>query len=486
MKTKSSRKLQGPTLAGFTLAAAGLAAASLVPAAKADVILLQQGGLTLNGAFTGAFATVNSINPGFGAGNLDRAGRRRAGPLHGLEGFIEPGLGATYDAGHVSLYGGVSAIAAATRGSGDAVFPTDSTSGHPNALRLENLYAGVKSGDLVPGLPKDAIDLSFGRQTFQIGDGFLIADGNADGGRKAAYWLAPRTAFARTAIARIETGTPLRADLFRLGNDASQTDDLGVAQPARTSLYGVNLEWNETLKAKDGTSQKLWTLGGAFLHLYDADIAIAPARDGMDVYDLRASGGFIPSLPDLQLAGELVHEHNGDARHRLDANAWYVQPGWKFPSLPWTPQLSYRYAHFSGSAGSGTSHSYDPLFYGSAAGYGSWYMGEIIGQYVLFNSNDDVNMLRLAFQPTDKVDFGLIGYHFDFAALPAGVTSHHAFNEADLYADYAPLSWLTFTGVLGAAKSARGGKQFIAAQSGAGEPTGRTWYLAELGATIKF
>ncbi len=471
-------------LSGLALGALALTAWAGCP--RAEIVLMNQDGLELDGTFQGAFATVNSVNPGFGAGIVNAAGQRHAGAIHGLEAYVEPGLAGQYNAGDFSLYGGISAIGAATMGSGDASFPANATGGHPDAFRLENFYVGVKSGDLLPDLPKDALDLSVGRQTFQIGDGFLIADGDADGGKKAAYWLAPRTAFAQTAIAKIETGTPLRADLFVLGNDSSQNDDLAVAQPARTELYGINLEWNDTSKAKDGSQQKNWTIGGAFLHLYDADITIAPTRDGMNVYDLRASGSFIQALPDLRLAGELVHEDNDEAGRALDANAWYLEPGWKFASLPWAPQISYRYAHFSGSPGDNKSGDYDPLFYGSAAGYGTWYMGEIVGQYYLFNSNDDVQMLHIGFQPTDTIDFGLLAYHFRFAALPAGVTSKDAFNEADLYGDYSPLSWLTFTGALGAAKAQSGGRQFIAAESGTANASNRTSYLFELGATIKF
>jgi hypothetical protein len=30
------------------------------------------------------------------------------------------------------------------------------------------------------------------------------------------------------------------------------------------------------------------------------------------------------------------------------ANAWYVEPGWTFSAVPWTPRVFYRYSHFSG------------------------------------------------------------------------------------------------------------------------------------------
>ena len=63
------------------------------------------------------------------------------------------------------------------------------------AVDLEHLYAGWRSGDLLAdSLGEDALDLSLGRQEFQVGDGFLIWDGNFDNAGDGAYWLGPRTA----------------------------------------------------------------------------------------------------------------------------------------------------------------------------------------------------------------------------------------------------------------------------------------------------
>jgi hypothetical protein len=44
--------------------------------------------------------------------------------------------------------------------------------------------------------------------------------------------------------------------------------------------------------------------------------------------------------------------------------AWYVEPGYKFSTLPWAPQLNLRYARFSGDPDPNDrlKQSYDPLF----------------------------------------------------------------------------------------------------------------------------
>ena len=91
-------------------------------------------------------------------------------------------------AGFGSFYGGVSAVASFTRGdSYGAGFTRDD----PESSDIDDAYLGWKSGSVFSSVGEDAIELSFGRQAFMVGNGFLIGEGHVDQGHDAGYWLAP-------------------------------------------------------------------------------------------------------------------------------------------------------------------------------------------------------------------------------------------------------------------------------------------------------
>ncbi|MEL7897124.1 hypothetical protein [Vreelandella neptunia] len=160
------------------------------------------------------------------------------------EGYIKYGLsGSQAMAENSGLYGAVNLVSSGTWGDGDA---GGFTSGNERKTELEDAYVGWRSGNLIPALGEDGLDVSFGRQSFTLGDGFLIGSDALNFGdslsapgldfdRGGAYWLAARKAFDRTAIARIGGSEGLRGDLFWLSSD-------NRAQ-ANMELAGVNAEY---------------------------------------------------------------------------------------------------------------------------------------------------------------------------------------------------------------------------------------------------
>ncbi len=72
---------------------------------------------------------------------------------------------------------------------------------------------------------------------------------------------------------------------------------------------------------------------------------------------------------------------------------------YQLSKLPWTPTLSYRYAQFSG----GDTHAFDSLFTG-LPDWGYWFQGELLGEFVLSNSNLKSHQVRLTVKPTDWLD----------------------------------------------------------------------------------
>ena len=58
----------------------------------------------------------------------------------------------------------------------------------------------------VKACPQNAIDVSVGRLRYNLGHGFLLYDGAAEGGSRGGYWTNARQAFELAAIARIAPG----------------------------------------------------------------------------------------------------------------------------------------------------------------------------------------------------------------------------------------------------------------------------------------
>ncbi len=71
--------------------------------------------------------------------------------------------------------------------------------------------------------------------------------------------------------------------------------------------------------------------------------------------------------------------------------------------------------------------------------WGTWWQGEIGGEYFLSNSNLISHQLRLHVTPNERLSGGLIGYRFLLdqpASFGPGVTSKYIATELDLYADW--------------------------------------------------
>ena len=125
-----------------------------------------------------------------------------------------------------TLYGGLGVIALGTFGDGDAA---GFTTGDESDADIENAYLGWRSA-------RGTLDVSVGRQGFQLGDGFLIA-GDAislgegldplgvDVDRGGAYYLAGRKSFSNTAVINYDPDGPLRGDLFWLQSDNPYQQD---------------------------------------------------------------------------------------------------------------------------------------------------------------------------------------------------------------------------------------------------------------------
>ena len=107
--------------------------------------------------------------------------------------------------------------------------------------------------------------------------------------------------------------------------------------------------------------------------------------------------------------------------------------------VAWKPKLSYRYASFEGDdPATATNESFDSLLPGFHD-WGTWWQGEIAGEYFVSNSNLVSHQVRLHLAPSEAIGTGLIFYKLpadQAAAFGPGVTSDDVAFEMDGYMDW--------------------------------------------------
>ena len=338
------------------------------------------------------------------------------------EGYVKYGISGSTDAGPGRLFGAANLLTSATFGDGDAA---GFTTGDESKTDIEDLYVGWRD---------DHVEFSFGSQNIIIGDGFLIngdalnlgkgfdaIPGAPDFDRGGAYWLAGRKAFGKTAMLRLGYETGLRGDLFWLAS----------SNPAQASmeLAGLNVEH----VAEWGT------VGAYYLEGLDVDATEAAFlgythRDGQTTTGVRYQGS--AGVENLFLSAEYTHQNQGDNTRR-DGDAWYLEAGWTFADVPWSPSISYRFSQFD--------EGFDPLFFGFNRGYGTWFQGEVAANYAgPFNSNTRVNHVALKATPMPTLSVGALLFDFQ------GDTSNNLnATEINLFAEWVVNDHLILSPVIG-------------------------------------
>ena len=133
---------------------------------------------------------------------------------------------------------------------------------------------------------------------------------------------------------------------------------------------------------------------------------------------------------------EYAAERNGEA---LDSDAWTLQSAYELSDVTWKPKLSYRYAFFEGDdPATATNEAFDPLFLGFYD-WGTWWQGEIAGEYFLSNSNLKSHQIRAHLTPNDAIGGGLMFFKFNLdrpEAVGPEVTATDVASEVDAYVDW--------------------------------------------------
>ena len=265
---------------------------------------------------------------------------------------------------------------------------------------------------------ENAVDVSVGRIPYRLGHGLLIWDGASEGGSRGGYWTNARKAFAFGTVGHFKVKVHT-IDAFYLDKDELPEADSG------SKLWGLNYE----VEPKEET-----TIGVTYLKTH-AKPEERPTRDGMNVFNLRGtprpsrarqvcpsnSSWYGEQRRTARLNGVDPHRRLSLQQRRLEADVLVSLRRLRGDD-PTTPK----------------SEAFDSLLVGFSD-WGSWWQGEIAGEYFLSNSNLNSHMIRAHFEPTDKIGSGVIYYDFRLdkpAAYGPTVTDNHAATEIDWYTDW--------------------------------------------------
>lgn len=330
-----------------------------------------------------------------------------------VESFAKPALSGTLGLGKSELFGAISAVGERTFAAPPSLVGEDASS-----FQVEDLYLGWRSGTAL-GIGENALEVKAGRTQYRIGHGFLLWDGGGEGGSRGGFWSNARKAWQFAGVASFQPQHH-KVEAFYLDRDEVPESQTG------TRVWGGNYE----LSLGDAS-----TFGASYLK-FQSDSAALPARDGLNVYNLRAFTAPLPMLPDLSFELEFAREENGDV---LGSTAWTAQAAYELSGVATSPRLSYRYAFFEGDdPATSKDEGFDSLLPGFYD-WGSWWQGEIAGEYFLANSNLVSHQVRLHLAPAESVSGGLIGFAFLLdqpGSFAPGVTSKNVALELDAYCDW--------------------------------------------------
>ncbi|AOE71121.1 hypothetical protein A7317_12770 [Pseudomonas fluorescens] len=357
------------------------------------------------------------------------------------EGFIKYGLSADQAlGGNGTAYGAFALVSSATWGDGD---PGGNSLGTERKTTVEDAYLGWRSGDLFPLLGKDGVDISGGRQVVKVGQGFLINDdglnpgkGPADGSlnRGGAYYLAARHSFDQTAVLRLGGQDGLHGSVLWLKSDNRIQ--------AETELAAGTLDYT----AQPGTLGLTWVHGLDVNDQWASDFQ--RQRKGMNIYSVRGEGD--AGIKNVSLAFEYAWQDKDTGPEK----AWYGEAGYTFADTAWAPKVTYRYTRYS--------QNWDALFTGLSTGYGTWFQGEVAGNYAgPFNTNTRIHHVGLKATPLENLSLGAL--YFDYATVRKSNALNLDGRELDVYAEWAVNPHLIITPLVGLYKpnqdSTTGGNQ---------------------------
>ena len=336
------------------------------------------------------------------------------------------------------------------------------------ANKTEELFLGWKSGKLLDKNEKVHVDLSGGQQNFKLGSGFLLNYGADNGGSLGTGWINPRTAFNNTIIGRLNI-EDVKFEGFYL-----QTRPLN---PAEKRYYqGGNIEYTVSESSTLGLSY-INTGNNRFLHENGSPNSLGLQAIDNNTFNVRFD--FLP-WKNITISTEYAYQLNSTKvsvkesvnKTNRHASGGFGQIEYKRDDLFWQPAISYRYA-IQGNGFDGMSPGFST--------WGTWFQGEITGEWVLDNANLRTHVGRLVLTPQESLTLNLLYYNFTFDNARAfDVASANYGNELNLLTDWQVCKSTSLSVGLEAFIPSEGGKQYL------GGDANKVWLQGMLSASFEF
>lgn len=360
--------------------------------------LYEDGRSLLKLILNGGVGAYSDTDPWFGKGAIfnrkNPTAKRPAGPGTNLlmEAYIEPGLGGITQLGDTPFYPYGAVTYMVTWSSGQDIYsPGSRTWGD-----FEKAYAGFL---YAPPGNKTALNVSYGRQDYQLRDGFLISTipGSNDLAYRGALNLGPRNVYNTAGFIRY------RLYDFSLEGILLEPDELRMTR-TNTRLLGANVQYNSP-----GGIQAAFS----YLYIPRSDKAyFVPVetknmtREGLRTFNPAITINPLFGVDGLWVKSEYAHQNN--ANFDMSADAYYVWVGYRAEKWPWRPGLSYRYSSFSGDdPTTQTFERFDPLF----SGRSNFFLPGLISSKVILNSNLRSHRATFSVFPRETLELLIEYFH---------------------------------------------------------------------------
>ncbi|MGL5787225.1 MAG: alginate export family protein [Bacteroidales bacterium] len=319
-----------------------------------------------------------------------------AGMTAWLEGFGSAGIYSVFNLIpkiQLHLYGGASYIASFS--AGNELFTTRARI-HGD---VEDAFIGFVGGNKLKNGNKYLYNVTYGRKSFVIGDGFLLINTSMNGYDRAALQLNPRWA-SKELFTGLFQWNKLMFQVFNV-----KPNELDILN-SHTVLRGLNAQFNDQEAGTAGFTFMTSPKSNFTYYLPDGTMH---KRKGLQVYNLRYYRLPTDKLG-LLVKSEVAFERN--KHFDMKARAYYIEAGWQFRKTFGSPNFSYRYASFSGDNPKTKAYErWDALYTG---GNGEqWVQGS--NMYKVFqNSNERTHRIQAIFAPARKIQ--LVGQFWVFMA----------------------------------------------------------------------
>lgn len=307
------------------------------------------------------------------------------------EAFVEPGLAGIIKLWKSNIYTyGAASVLISGRNTADIY-----SSGAHMYTAFEKLYAGVLFTRI--GKANANLNISYGRQTFQLNDGFLFSkfSGSSNAGNRASVYLNSRTCYHAAGLIKLDTRRWNIQGFYLVPEQLFKSQQNTVAYVGGYAGYNDNRHWD---------------IGFAYINRIKSNQTYATPQGAINQKGLYVLNPkiWISNIGNTGIFFKSEYAFEGNSAKQIKANGFYIGLGADLQKLKMRPMFYYRFAYMQGD--DENSHRYtrfDPLLTG---GLGDWVQG-INMRKILGNGNIISHRIQARFNPTPSLDFSVDYFH---------------------------------------------------------------------------